>query len=134
MGVSGRDNATTWFSRAMDFPCHVMCDNSKLPGEGQWGVAAGVFTVERFSTGDPISLYLFLLCGEGLSCMLQNYNGGWIDRGIRVSNVAPWISHLLFADDTMLLFHASGQQVNLLTQGSVPSFFLTTVLVRWWMK
>ena len=79
-----------------------MCDDNELPGEGQWGVAAGVFTVERFSTGDPISLYLFLLCGEGLSCMLQNYNGGWIDRGIRVSNSAPWISHLLFADDCLI--------------------------------
>ena len=42
-----------------------------------------------FRQGDPISPYLFLLCGEGLSCMLQNYDGGWIDRGIRVSNTAP---------------------------------------------
>jgi hypothetical protein len=56
--------------------------------------------------GDPISPYLFLLCGEGLSSLLRNYDGGWIDRGIRVSPQSPWISHLLFADDCLVFIRA----------------------------
>jgi hypothetical protein len=56
--------------------------------------------------GDPISPYLFLICGEGLSCLIKSYDGGWIDRGIRVSYNAPWISHLLFADDCLVFMKA----------------------------
>jgi hypothetical protein len=56
--------------------------------------------------GDPISPYLFLFCGEGLSSLLKYYDGGWIDRGIRVSPKSPWISHLLFADDCLVFIKA----------------------------
>jgi hypothetical protein len=57
--------------------------------------------------GDPILPYLFLLCGEWLSSLLKNYDAGWIDRGIRVSFQAPWISHLLlFADDCLVFMKA----------------------------
>ena len=33
--------------------------------------------------GDPISPYLFLLCAEGLSAMLQRNEGGEILRGVK---------------------------------------------------
>jgi hypothetical protein len=56
--------------------------------------------------GDPISPYLFLLCGEGLSSLLKYYDGGWIDRGILLSPKSPWISHLLFADDCLVFIKA----------------------------
>lgn len=57
--------------------------------------------------GDPISPYLFLLCSEGLTCMLKNTSPLYISRGVRVSRSAPWISHLLFADDCMIFTQAS---------------------------
>lgn len=47
--------------------------------------------------------------------MLKNYDGGWIDRGIRVSNRAPWISHQLFADDCLIFMkadHRSASRLN----------------------
>jgi hypothetical protein len=37
--------------------------------------------------GDPISPYLFLLCGEGFSCMLKYFEAGHLSCGVRV--VAP---------------------------------------------
>jgi len=57
--------------------------------------------------GDPISSYLFLLCSEGLSSLLK-YNGQqFLCRGIKVGMHAPWISHLLFADDCVIFTQAS---------------------------
>jgi hypothetical protein len=37
---------------------------------------------------------------------LKYYDGGWIDRGIRVSPKSPWISHLLFAEDCLVFIKA----------------------------
>ena len=55
--------------------------------------------------------------------MLLNYDGGWIDRGIRVSASAPWISHLLFADDCLIFMKADSRSAtrlsNILEQYSV---------------
>lgn len=58
------------------------------------------------SQRDPISPYLFILCREGLSCMLKIYDGGWIEKGILVGVQTPWISHLLFADDCLIFMNA----------------------------
>jgi hypothetical protein len=55
--------------------------------------------------GDPISPYIFLTCGEGLSRLLKNYDNIWIDRGLRVSYQAR-ISHLLFVDDCLVFMKA----------------------------
>ena len=57
--------------------------------------------------GDPISPYLFLLCSEGLTCMLKVRGPQYISRGVRVSLHSPWISHLLFADDCLIFTQAS---------------------------
>jgi len=54
--------------------------------------------------GDPISPYLFLLCAEGLSCLLNNSREH--DMGIIVAKNALKINHLFFADDSILFFKA----------------------------
>lgn len=66
------------------------------------------FTPSRgFRQGDPMSPFLFLLCAEGLSSLLKNY--GYIDRGVRASFRAPWVSHLLFTDDSLIFINANSQ-------------------------
>jgi hypothetical protein len=57
--------------------------------------------------GDPISPYLFLLCLEGLSCLQRSIGPVHLSRGVRVGIHAPWISHLLFADDCIVFSKAS---------------------------
>jgi hypothetical protein len=52
--------------------------------------------------GYPISPYLFLLCAEGLSYMLKNTRSMFLSKGVWVGIHAPWVSHLLFADDCLL--------------------------------
>jgi len=57
--------------------------------------------------GDAISPYLFLLCSEGLSCLLRAVGPAHLSRGVRVGIHAPWVSHLLFADDCIVFSEAS---------------------------
>ena len=64
--------------------------------------------------GDPISLYLFLLCSEGLSAMLKREEAKGRIKGVSVCRDAPQVSHLLFANDSIIFCRASvgeGQRV-----------------------
>ena len=57
--------------------------------------------------GDPLSPFLFLICAEGFSSLLQDAESKKSIHGIKIGrNVAP-ISHLFFADDTLLFTRAS---------------------------
>jgi ribonuclease HI len=57
--------------------------------------------------GDPLSPFLFLFVADGLSALLSRevQNNGI--SPVKVCRRAPGISHLLFADDTLLFFRAS---------------------------
>ena len=57
--------------------------------------------------GDLISLYLFLLCAEGLSAMLKKEESEGHIKGVAVRRGAPRVSHLLFADDSIIFCRAS---------------------------
>ena len=56
--------------------------------------------------GDPLSPYLFLLCFEGLNGLIQNaVNEGKI-QGFSLSRGGPKISHLFFANNSLLFCRA----------------------------
>lgn len=60
--------------------------------------------------GDPLSLYLFLFYVEGLSLSINK--AADMDRihGCKISNSAPAITHLLFADDSFLFYKATSEE------------------------
>lgn len=52
--------------------------------------------------GNPISSYLYLICSEGLSYLIKQAIHKQDIHGYKVSRGGPAISHLLFADDSLL--------------------------------
>ena len=73
------------------------------------GTSTDMFHPSRgLRQGDPLSPYLFLLCVEALSSLLQREENNGNIVGVRVCRDAPQISHLLFADDSLILMRADG--------------------------
>ena len=56
--------------------------------------------------GDPLSPFLFLFVADGISTLLRQGVDADKVEPIRVCPRAPGVSHLLFADDTILFFRA----------------------------
>lgn len=72
------------------------------------GEALENFTPGRgLRQGDPLSPYLFVLCMERLSILIENKceTGNW--KGLKISRDAVPLTHLFFADDLLLFGHSN---------------------------
>ena len=57
--------------------------------------------------GDPLSPYLFLLCAEGLSALIKASVCNGSMEGIAICRGGPKLSHLFFADDSLIFCKAT---------------------------
>lgn len=62
--------------------------------------------------GYPISPYLFIISKDGLFCHMENTLGNLSFKGICVEDYI--ISHLMYADDLLILGHANSTNLNCL--------------------
>ena len=60
--------------------------------------------------GDSISPYLFLLCSEGLHALIEKAARAGLIRGISLCRNGPRLTHLFFADDSLLFCRTSIQE------------------------
>lgn len=75
------------------------------------GVVEGSLSPDRgLRQGDPISPYLFLLGADAFSTLLTKAAYEQRIHGVRICRGAPMISHLFFADDSILFTKASVQE------------------------
>lgn len=66
--------------------------------------------------GDPLSPYLFLLCAEGFSTLLNAAESSGALEGVSICRDAPSITHLLFTDDSLLLLKVNDESAHHLWQ------------------
>ncbi|GLT69877.1 hypothetical protein SLA2020_419910 [Shorea laevis] len=108
--------------RAMGFPerwtnCVMMCVRTVEYSVLINGCPTKKFTPSRgIRQGDPLSPFLFLLCAEGLSALLSRaINRGEL-KGLSLCRGSPRLSHLFFADDSLLFGEASVQKATTLLE------------------
>ena len=75
------------------------------------GVAHGNIMPSRgLHQGDPLSSYLFLLCADGFSSLINKPIRRQATSGLSICRGCPMISHLFFANDSLLFYKVSSQE------------------------
>lgn len=96
----------TWIEVVMDCVC-----TAKLSFMVN-GTSHGRVTPSRgLRQGCPLSPYLFLLCAEGLSSLLLRAEAEESITGFSCSHHGPRVSHLFFADDSLLFCRATLDEI-----------------------
>lgn len=95
-----------WIKLCVTMVQYMLCMNGSYVGPVSLG--------RGLRQGDQLSPFLFLLCVEGMSHSLNVAANSRDINGCCISNLAPAITHLLFASDSFLFFKANRRKLNIL--------------------
>ena len=103
MGVHGESDDKNGFSLQLMMRCITTASYSVLIN----GQPHGHITSTRgLRQEDPLSPYFFLMCTEGLHGLISKTAHNGDIRGVSLCRNGPRITHLLFADDSLLFCRA----------------------------
>lgn len=64
--------------------------------------------------GDPLSPYIFILCVEVLSGLISKCQNEGLIHGVSIATNAPTISHLFYADDSIIFCRAKPEEASII--------------------
>ncbi|KAE8721506.1 hypothetical protein F3Y22_tig00015910pilonHSYRG00092 [Hibiscus syriacus] len=95
--IHTKDNIANFMTKAINADKFTWCRSSCGLSE-----TCFVYSPKRTKTGDLLNSYLFLVCSEGLSSLIRLSIDARVLHGVRINRYAPSISHLFFADDSLI--------------------------------
>jgi hypothetical protein len=66
--------------------------------------------------GDPLSPYLSVICAEGLTALLKEAERQRTFNGLKICSRDPILTHLFFADDSVMLMKARREDARVLKE------------------
>jgi hypothetical protein len=80
------------------------------------GSASQSFSPQRgLRQGDPLSPYLFILCADIVSGLITKAQLNKDIKGVKIAHGAPEITHLFFADDSLMFCRATKEEITQLS-------------------
>lgn len=100
-------NGEAGFLGEMDKKGYELCFFSIFLSVDEWPFGSAFEAKRGLRQGYPLSPFLFILCAEGLSAMISIAVPTSEIEGLRVAQGSLTISHLLFANDSLLFAKAN---------------------------
>ena len=98
-----------WIERVM---CCVSTSSFSVKINGK--AYGNIIPSRGLRQGDPLSPYLFLLCAEDFTSLLAKAEMENRIHGMSICRRAPSITHLLFADDSLLFCQSKQEEVQVI--------------------
>jgi hypothetical protein len=104
--MSFNDKWIHWISMHVESIDYFVLINYELVGP--------VIVGQGLRQGDPLSLYLFIICVEGVSSYIRDADDRGVINGTLVCRGSPIVSHLIFANDCFLFFEFEVNQAHIM--------------------
>uniref|UniRef100_A0A803NI94 Reverse transcriptase domain-containing protein n=1 Tax=Cannabis sativa TaxID=3483 RepID=A0A803NI94_CANSA len=116
MEILRRHDEKLGLRRSLDSQINELCEVGNLLVLLN-GEARGHIIPERgLRQGDPLSPFLFLICSEGLSCLINEASHANKIHGLRFGQLEKRLTHLLFADDCLIFMDATVEEGRAFTE------------------
>ena len=97
-----------WIMKCISTVSYSVLINGKAHGN--------IIPSKRLRQGHPLSSYLFLLCIEAFSTLIVDANNKNELNGIYICKGCPKVTHLFFADDSLLFCRVDSQECHMLAE------------------